>query len=51
MLRRVPGQVGMQRFFTKSGRAFCLYVVLGSAGDAAALAEQASTLVAALAVT
>jgi hypothetical protein len=26
----VSGQSGMQRFFTESGRAFCLYVVLGS---------------------
>ena len=29
-----PGQVGMQRFFSTSGRPFCLYVVL--AGDRAA---------------
>jgi hypothetical protein len=26
----LPGQSGMQRFFTENGRAFCLYVVLGS---------------------
>ena len=26
----VSGQSGMQRFFTENGRAFCLYVVLGS---------------------
>ncbi len=26
----LPGQSGAQRFFTESGRAFCLYVVLGS---------------------
>jgi hypothetical protein len=26
----VTGQSGMQRFFTEKGRAFCLYVVLGS---------------------
>jgi hypothetical protein len=26
----IPGQSGMQRFFTENGRAFCLYVVLGS---------------------
>jgi hypothetical protein len=26
----VTGQSGMQRFFTENGRAFCLYVVLGS---------------------
>ena len=26
----IPGQSGVQRFFTTGGRAFCLYVVLGS---------------------
>lgn len=26
----ISGQSGMQRFFTENGRAFCLYVVLGS---------------------
>jgi hypothetical protein len=29
--RRLPGQLGVQRFFTENGRAFCVYVVLGSA--------------------
>jgi hypothetical protein len=29
--RRLPGQLGVQRFFTENGRAFCLYIVLGSA--------------------
>lgn len=28
--RRLPGQAGVQRFFHESGRAFCLYVVLGA---------------------
>jgi hypothetical protein len=28
--RRLPGQLGCQKFFTESGRAFCLYIVLGS---------------------
>jgi len=28
--RRLPGQAGMQAFFTESDRACCLYVVLGS---------------------
>jgi hypothetical protein len=28
--RAVPGQSGLQQFFTHRGRAFCLYVVLGS---------------------
>jgi hypothetical protein len=30
LLRRIPGQAGYQRFFTESGRAFGLYVVVGS---------------------
>jgi hypothetical protein len=30
MLRPRAGQVGAQRFFTASGRPFCLYAVLGS---------------------
>jgi hypothetical protein len=28
--RRLPGQAGLQRFGHEAGRAFCLYVVLGS---------------------
>jgi hypothetical protein len=35
--RRLPGQLGYQRFFTVGSRAFCLFVVLGSAGHAATL--------------
>jgi hypothetical protein len=35
--RRLPGQLGCQKFFTENGRAFCLYVVLGSRHHAAAL--------------
>ena len=31
MVRPRPGQVGAQRFFTASGRPFCLYAVLASA--------------------
>lgn len=30
MQRTLPGQSGCQKFFTHNGRAFCLYVVLGS---------------------
>lgn len=33
----IPGQSGVQRFFTERGRAFCLYVVLGSHIDRAEL--------------
>ena len=32
LLRPVAGQVGVQRFFSLSGRAFCLYVVVGRDG-------------------
>jgi len=35
--RRLPGQLGVQRFFTENGRAFCLYVVLGSREHATGL--------------
>jgi hypothetical protein len=28
--RAIPGQLGMQRFFTEAGRPFCLYLVVGS---------------------
>ena len=28
--RVIPGQAGLQRFFTAEGRPFCLYVVLGA---------------------
>ena len=31
--RRVPGQAGLQRFFSSGGRAYALYVVLGSYAD------------------
>jgi hypothetical protein len=34
MLRPLAGQVGAQRFFTTSGRPFCLYAVLRSAARA-----------------
>jgi hypothetical protein len=38
--RRLPGQLGVQRFFTDNGRAFCLYVVLGSARFGAQLVDE-----------
>lgn len=31
--RRLPGQAGLQRFFSSGGRAYALYVVLGSYAD------------------
>lgn len=35
--RTIPGHAGFQRFFAESGRAFCLYVVLGSFSQRAGL--------------
>jgi hypothetical protein len=37
MPRAIPGRTGAQWFFSLAGRAFCLYVVLGSHNDRAAL--------------
>jgi hypothetical protein len=51
LLRRIPGQVGTQRFFSNGGRAFCLYVVLGSERRAAALARTATAILRTLAVS
>jgi hypothetical protein len=51
LLRRRPGQRGLQRFFTSSGRAMCLYVVVGSAAHAGDLAAAVSTVLPTLRVT
>jgi hypothetical protein len=40
----IPGQAGAQRFFTESGRAFCLYAVVGAFRRAARLAADASAV-------
>ncbi len=48
LLRRMPNQVGTQRFFSSNGRAFCLYVVLGSAAHAPRLAAAATGLIGSL---
>jgi len=37
MPRAIPGRTGTQHFFSSGGRAFCLYVVLGSHTGRAAL--------------
>jgi hypothetical protein len=45
MLRRgIPGQTGHQSFFQEAGRAFCLYVVLGSAARRARLLPQVNAV-------
>lgn len=51
LLRRRPGQRGLQRFFTSGGRAMCLYVVVGSAAHAADLAGAVSGVLSSLRVT
>jgi hypothetical protein len=48
--RRLPGQLGCQRFFTESGRAMCLYVVLGSRRHAADLVSETDTVLSGLEV-
>ena len=50
LLRRRPGQRGLQRFFTVAGRAMCLYVVVGSAAHASDLAAGVSDILATLQV-
>ena len=41
--RRLPGQLGFQRFFTVGSRAMCLFVVLGSVGNARTLVADVNT--------
>jgi hypothetical protein len=43
--RPIAGQSGCQRFFTAGGRAFCLYVVLGSHGRRVPLVRRANQLI------
>ena len=48
--RAIPGQAGKQVFFSYSGRAFCLYVVLGSFALRDSLARRASELIAGVSI-
>jgi hypothetical protein len=48
--RRLPGQLGCQKFFTENGRPFCLYVVLGSRQHAADLLAEVQRVLANLQV-
>lgn len=48
--RRLPGQSGVQKFFHDGGRAFCLYVVLGSYARRGALVPQANEVLDAIAI-
>ena len=45
MPRAIPGRTAAQWFFTLAGRAFCLYVVLGSHSNRASLLPLANTVV------
>lgn len=49
--RRIEGQGGSQQFFQESGRAFCLYVVLGSYVDRADLLPAVNAVLARLEIT
>jgi hypothetical protein len=52
MLRRgIAGQTGHQSFFQESGRAFCLYVVLGSAARRARLLPLVNEVLASVRIT
>lgn len=47
----VPGMSGVQRFFTHAGRAFCLYVVVGSHIDRVDVLAQINTVLASLEIS
>jgi hypothetical protein len=47
----LPGQSGLQRFFTERGRAFCLYVVIGSHIDRSELAPRVNQVLATIEIT
>jgi hypothetical protein len=49
--RTLRGQSGVQYFFQTSGRAFCLYVVIGSHARRGRLANRADQLVASMSVS
>ena len=40
----IPGQSGLQYFFTEKDRAFCLYVVIGSHIDRADLVREVNSV-------
>lgn len=46
--RTLPGQTGLQLFFHERGRAFCLYIVLGDAGDVHRLVRRTERVLATL---
>jgi hypothetical protein len=48
--RTLPGQSGLQIFFTDQGRAFCLYIVLGAHSRRVTLLPKAEQLVTSLGI-
>ena len=50
LLKTRPGKSGAQRFFTASGRAFCLYVVIGSFPTPGTLVARANELIGSLSI-
>lgn len=48
---RMPGMSGLQRFFTHAGRAFCLYIVVGSHIDRADVLAEINSVLAALEIS
>jgi hypothetical protein len=46
MQRTISGQAGCQRFFTHNGRAFCLYVAIGSYGARTMLVREVNAALA-----
>ena len=48
--RQIAEQAGVQRFFSAGGRAWCLYVVVGSYADRRALVPRANELIGAIEV-
>jgi hypothetical protein len=48
--RTIAGQAGAQRFFVEDGRAFCLYVVLGSMADRALVVPRVNAVLQAITI-
>ena len=48
--RLIPGHVGLQRFFSENGRAFCLYVVIADDGNLHSLVREANKMLASLTI-
>ncbi len=49
--RTLRGQGGVQRFFVEEGRAFCLYVVLGSMADRGRVVPRVNAVLSAISIS